>query len=476
MLTMLGTRRRCCDGLTRRETLKAGALSALGGFTLPQFLRAKEQGHIVGGRAKNVIVLYLLGGAATQDMVDLKPGAPAGIRSEFRPIATSAPGVDVCEHLPGMARWMHKAAVVRSMHHRGGCHNTLPSYSGYEEQLTDIGSIKDSYPPGMGSVLSYLCRDQHDIPNYMYLPNYLGWGLAVRKPGPYGGFLGNRYDPLFAECTPYSDDGKPDKVYYPKVVRGKPVLPNGVLGEGITLDRFDRRRSLLSQLDGESRRIETQNNVGQFDRFHQQAVSLLTSSGIRKAFDLDSVEKSHRDRYGNTLFGNSVLVGRRLLEAGVRFVNVTWDGYVARFGLNTEVWDTHRRNFPLLKDSLLPYFDLAFSALMEDLDSSGLLDETLVLVMSEMGRTPKVNADGGRDHWTYCYSVMFAGAGIRGGTLFGASDAHAAFIKDMPVNSGDICATVYRCLGIDAELTVPDRNNRPVPVAHGGQPIDDILA
>jgi hypothetical protein len=476
MLTMLGTPRHCCDGLTRRETLKAGALSTLGGLALPDLLRASQQGQLAGGKAKNVILLYLLGGAATQDMVDLKPEAPEGIRSEFLPIRTNVPGIDVCEHLPGFSRWMHKTAVVRSVHHEGGCHNTLPSYSGYEERLSDIASTKDSYPPGMGSVLAYLNRDQTDVPNYMYLPNYLGWGLAVRKPGPYGGFLGKRYDPLHSECTPYSDDGKPDKVYYPKVVRGQPVLPNGVLKGEMTVDRLDRRRSLLRQLDGESRRVETQTNVDQLDRFQQQAFSLLTSSRIRKAFDLDAMAKSDRDRYGNTLFGNSVLVGGRLLEAGVRFVNVTWDGYVARFKLNQEVWDTHQRNFPLLRDSLLPYFDLAYSALMEDLEATGLLDETLVVVMSEMGRTPKLNAHGGRDHWTYCYSVLFSGAGIRGGTTYGASDAHAAFIKDRPVNSGDICATVYRALGIDPQLTLPDRNDRPVPVTHGGEPIAEILA
>ncbi|MEX0726100.1 MAG: DUF1501 domain-containing protein [Planctomycetaceae bacterium] len=479
MLTMLGSPRRTCQGFTRRETLKAGALSAFGGaLNLPALLAEEDVPRYLanGGHAKNVIVLYLLGGAATQDMVDMKPEAPVGIRTEFKPIATNVPGIDVCEHLPGFARWMHRMAIVRSCHHEGGCHNTLPSYTGFEQPLADIGSTKDSYPPSVGSVFSSITPEQNGVPNYMYLPNYLGWGLAVQKPGPYGGFLGQQHDPLFTECTPYSDDGKGDVVYHPKIVRGVPVLPNGTLTNEMTIDRLDRRRGLLEQFDHQVRETEGKDPAKQFDRFQQQAFSLLSSSQVRDAFDLDKVDPKTRERYGNTLFGNSTLIGRRLIEAGVRFVNVSWDGYVARFNLNQEVWDTHQRNFPLLKDHLLPNFNLTFSALMEDLDATGLLDETLVVIMSEMGRTPKINADGGRDHWTYCYSTMFAGAGIKGGSVYGASDDQAAFIKSMPVNSGDICATIYECLGLNPDMLVYDQNNRPSKAANGGQAVRDILA
>ncbi len=477
MLTMLGSRRRTCEGHTRRETLKAGTLSALGGLSLTDLL-AREQNLPSASqtpRARNVIVLYLLGGAATQDMVDLKPTAPDGIRSDFRPIATNVPGIEVCEHLPGMAEWMHRMAIVRSVRHQGGCHNTLPSYTGYEATLPDILSTRDIYPPSMGSIVDSVTPKGHGIPNYVYLPNYLGWGLAVRKPGPYGGFMGQQYDPLFTECTPSSDDGQGDVVYHPKVVRGVPILPNGTLETEMTMDRLDRRRELLAQFDQQQRKADRAVSVGQFDRYQEMAFGLLSTSRVREAFDLERVPAAVRERYGSTLFGNSTLIGRRLIEAGVRFVNVTWDGYSARFKLNQEVWDTHARNFPILKEYLLPYFNLAFTALMEDLDASGLLSETLVVVMSEMGRTPRLNAEGGRDHWTHCYSVMFAGAGIRGGPIYGASDEHAAYIRSNPVCSGDICATVLESLGINPDMPVFDQNNRPNKAANGGQPIHDIL-
>lgn len=475
MLRMLGSPRRTCQGITRRETLLAGGLSMIGGAALPRWLAANQSTTVPGvpARAKNVIVLYLLGGAATQDMVDLKPEAPSGIRSEFQPIATTNPALQVCEHLPGLAQWAHNIAVVRSVSHKGGCHNTLPSYTGYDEMLADIGTTKDTYPPSIGSIVALTSPEQHGVPSYVYLPNYLGWGLAVRKPGPYGGFLGKRYDPLFSECTPYSDDGQGDVVYHPKVVRGVPVLPNGALQEGITLDRLDRRRDLLTQFDLQRREL---GQAAQLGRFQEMAFDLLSQSRVRDAFDLEQVDPGHRARYGNTLFGNSTLVGRRLLEAGVRFVNVTWDGYSARFQLNQEVWDTHARNFPILKEYLLPNFDAAFSALMEDLQATGLLDETLVVVMSEMGRTPRINADGGRDHWTSCFSVMLAGAGVQGGAIFGESDEQAAFVKTNPVSAADICATILAIVGIDPEMPVYDQNNRPVRAANGGTPIEAILS
>jgi hypothetical protein len=246
MLTLLGSPRRCCDGLTRRETLKAGALSALGGlFNLPSLLRAEQsRQHQRPGKAKSVIALYLLGGAGTQDMFDLKPNAPAEIRGEFKPIPTSAPGVQICEHLPRLARWMHKAVLVRSVNHKAGCHNPLPSYSGYETPVGDITITRDTYPPSMGSVCEYLNREGGEFPAYVYLPCYLGWGTAIRYPGPYAGFLGKRYDPFFTECQPYIDHPPEDK-FKPQVLRGEPRIPNGVLADGITLDRLNARQGLI---------------------------------------------------------------------------------------------------------------------------------------------------------------------------------------------------------------------------------------
>ena len=473
MLTMLGSPRRCCDGITRRETLKVGALSSLGGFGLVDTLRAEAAKGGTSGPAKNVILLYLLGGAPTQDMYDMKPTAPAEVRGDFKPIATTASGVEVCELLPGTAKWMHKAAVVRSVNHRAGCHNTLPSYTGYEARLDNISTTKSSYPPSMGSICEYLNQDP-TLPAYVYLPCHLGWGQSIRRPGPYAGFLGKRFDPLYSECRPYVDN-PPDKPYHSQVLRGEPFIPHSTLDARMTVDRMDQRRGLLAQIDQQRAQLHSSQAVESYDQQKQRAWNLLTSSGVRQAFDLDREDPALRDRYGRSLFGTSALTGRRLLEAGVRFVNVTWDCYWERLKLSYECWDTHERNTGVLKDYNLPQLDLTYSALMEDLDQRGLLDETLVVVMSDFGRTPKINKKAGRDHWTHCYSVMLAGAGIRGGTLYGASDAQAAYVASDPVSTGDICATIFKCLGIDPELRVPDRFGRPVHVTHGGQPIADIL-
>jgi hypothetical protein len=488
MLTMLGTKRRLCDGWTRRETLQAGALTLAGGLTLPDLLRSEASARtrsIRGtGKAKHVIVLYLLGGAATQDMFDLKPSAPREVRGEFQAIATTVPGIQLCEHLPRLSRWMHKAALVRSVSHKAGCHNPIPSYTGSELLPTDIISTRDTYPPSFGSVCEWLRRQNATsraqapaaaLPDYIYLPCYLGWGQAIRRPGPYAGFLGKQFDPLFTECTPSLDPGKACLPGQPQFVRGRPRLPDGALSADLTLDRLNHRRSLLQQFDSEVRRLDAQPSAAGFDRQQQRAFQLLTSRAVQDAFDLDKEPPAVRDRYGRTMFGSSTLMARRLIEAGVRCVNVSWDIFWDRHRIDYDGWDTHTRNFSILKDWNLPQFDQTFSALLADLDGRGLLDETLIVVLSEMGRTPKINGNGGRDHWTYCYSVCLAGAGIRGGAVCGASDAQAAFVKDRPVRPADIIATVYHCLGIDPDLPVYDRAGRPLPVAQGGQPIHEIL-
>jgi len=479
MLTMLGSPRRCCDGLTRRETLQAGALSLLGGFfNLPSLLALEESRRVVQrpAKAKSVILLYLLGGAATQDMFDLKPHAPDGIRSQFKPIATNVPGIQLCEHLPGMARWMHKAAIVRSLNHKAGCHNCLPSYTGYEVPMPDQHP-RDTDPPSMGSVCEYLNRGSSDMPAYVYMPCWLGWGQVFRRAGPYAGFLGHRFDALTTECSPYIYKGaRGPAPGSPHVVRGEPFLPNSVMGADLTIDRLNTRRGLLQQIDDQLRRADAQPVLDSFGRTQQRAFSLLTASKVKAAFDLKGEDPRLLDRYGRTLFGHSTLIGRRLVEAGVRFVNVTWDLFWDRVQIDYDAWDTHTHNFSILKENKLPHLDQTYTALMEDLSSRGLLDETLVVLMSEMGRTPRINGNAGRDHWTYCYSVVFAGAGIRGGTIHGASDAQAAFVKDKPVSTADVCATIYHCLGIDPEMPVFDRSGRPLAIANGGRPISEILA
>jgi hypothetical protein len=248
------------------------------------------------------------------------------------------------------------------------------------------------------------------------------------------------------------------------------------LGGDLTLDRLSTRRDLLGQIDDQFRRADRQLTVGSFTQTQQRAFSLLTSSKLRAAFNLETEDPRLLDRYGRTLFGHSTVIARRLVEAGVRFVNVTWDLFWDRIKVDFDAWDTHTRNFPILRENKLPNLDMTYSALMEDLANRGLLDETLVVVMSEMGRTPRVNPSGGRDHWTYCYAVLLAGAGIRGGSVYGASDAQAAYVKDLPVSTSDICATIYQCLGIDPDMAVYDRSGRPHPVANGGRSIREILA
>jgi Protein of unknown function (DUF1501) len=490
MITLLGSPRRCCDGITRRQTLKAGALSFLGGgFTLENLFAAEERRTAIQrpGKAKSVILLYLMGGAATQDMWDLKPEAPVGIKSEFKPIATSAPGVQICEHLPQMARWMHRAALVRSVSHKGGCHNPLPTFTGYEQtgRGTAFDTAANGDPPSMGSVCEYLRqhnpssarRAGDDYTDYVFMPFWMG---RERKPplrwsGPYAGFLGPRYDPVVTDCDPYGGSEATAKgIFEPVTVRGQPFLPNSTLGADMTVDRLNSRRSLLQQIDEQLRQVDGHQTLAGYDRMQQRAFDVLAST--KTAFDLSREDPRRLDRYGRSLFGNSALIARRLVQAGVRFVNVTWDLVERVRDLDPTGWDTHGRNFLTLKGNHLPGLDQTYAALLEDLDRTGLLDETLIVVMSEMGRTPKINAQGGRDHWTNCFSVLLAGAGIKGGTVYGTSDSHAGYVKDHPASPADICATIYHCLGIDPEMTVQDRTGRPVPIAHGGRPIAEIVS
>jgi hypothetical protein len=477
-ITVMGSARRGCTGPTRRETLTAGALSLLGGFFNTRSLAAMEQsgaGEWRPGRAKNVVLLYLQGGAPTQDMFDLKPHAPGGVGGEFRPIETSAPGVQVGELLPLTARTMHTAAIVRSVYHNGGCHKNLPMYTGYDVNLPDE-EFRDSDPPSMGAVCAYLERDRpRDLPPYIYLPCPLGWGEVRVKAGPHGGFLGHRYDAFSTECRAYVDH-PPDDIWKPQVVRGEPRLADTELLEGVSLDRLQSRRRLVEQFDDRLAQLESLREFGNFPGQQRMAFDILTSARLREAFDLSREDEHTRDRYGRTLFGSSTLLARRLIERGARFVNVSWDNFSKRFEVSKAAWDTHERNFPMLRETLLPNFDQTYSAFIEDLEQSGLLQDTLVVTMGEMGRTPKINANGGRDHWTHCYSVLLAGAGIRGGTTHGASDEQAAYIKDKPVHIRDICATIYHLLGIDPEMLVYDRANRPIRIAHGGQPVTEVLA
>ena len=477
MLTMLGSPRRCCDGFTRRETLRAGALSAMGGFGLPQMLQAEQTGLSKDAKAKNVIFIFLLGGAATQDMYDLKPNAPSEVRGEFKPIPTTVPGIEVCEHLPKFAQLAHQFAFIRSVNHKAGCHNCLPCYTGFDVIPPDQHP-RPTDAPSIGSVLQYMSGERTETPQYVYMPNWLGWGQSFRRAGPYGGFLGKQYDALTTECMPFYDkDSFAPSPGTPQIVRGAPVLPSTSLEDGMTIDRLNTRRSLLSQIDVERRRLDQFATVtpSSYQRNQRQAFDILTSSAMRQAFDLSQEDPRMVDRYGKTLFGNSTLIARRLIEAGVRFVNVTWDLFWGPVNVDYDAWDTHNNNFNILKKNKLPGFDQTMHALMTDLQERGLLDETLIVVTSEMGRTPRINANSGRDHWTNCYGSLLAGAGIRGGTVYGASDTQAAYVADNPVRPADLLATIYRTLGIDPATRVPDQTGRPIEIAQGGHEIFDVM-
>ena len=305
---------------------------------------------------------------------------------------------------------------------------------------------------------------------------YHGWGQNIRRPGPYGGFLGKQYDALTTECDPHRAEGTPEVVPgKPQTVLGMPRLADSRLPEGITIDRLNTRRGLLDQFDDELRRIDRSRAMATYSGQKLRAFEILAGSQLKTAFEIGDEDPRTVDSYGRTLFGQSTLIARRLVERGVRFVNVTWDLFWDRVKVDYDAWDTHQRNFEILKDNKLPGLDQVYSALMADLDARDLLDETLVVLMSEMGRTPRINGNAGRDHWTQCYSVLLAGGGIRGGTVYGESDAQAAYVKDRGASTSDICSTIYHCLGIPPETRVPERNGRPVEISHGGHPISEIL-
>jgi hypothetical protein len=313
VIRMLGSPRRCCDGITRRETLVAGALTCLGGaFNLPSLFAAESSPAKIRPKAKNVIMLYLLGGAPTQDMYDLKPDAPAEVRTAFKPIDTNVSGIQICEHLPKMARWMHRTALIRSVNHAAGCHNCLPSYTGYEAVMPDQAPRAND-PPSMGSVCEYLypTPSADDVPSYVYLPNVLGWGQSIRRAGPYGGFLGKRYDAFTSECLPDMDPGITAVQGKPATVRGRPLMTHSKLPEDITIDRFHSRKDLLQQINDERARLETAGSVQRYNSLQQRAFGVLGESKLAEAFSLEREPAETVARFGNTLFGNSALVARR---------------------------------------------------------------------------------------------------------------------------------------------------------------------
>ncbi len=478
MLRILGKRTKLCDGITRRELMRVGGLSLFGGMTLPRLLAAEEaqQTKRPEGPAKSVILFNLLGGPSHMDMFDMKPSAPVEIRGEFQPIDTSLPGLQICEHLPKTARQMHKAALIRTVTHNYNAHNPLAMMTGFANGANNQLSPEPTDPPDIGAICQYLKMGSREMPGAVCLPCYPGWGErtmypGIRRPGPYGGFLGNRYDPLFSECNP-SFDREPKMMYYDPVRPiGAPSLPSLDALPQMNVDRLDRRRSILRRLDDAFEQAWSSPAIDRMNEVQQRAFAMLSSSKIRDAFDLDKEPDGLRDRYGRHLMGSSLLVARRLVEAGVPFISI----HAEIFGKMGHSYDMHENNFGMLKNENLPVLDTVYPALVEDLEERGLLNSTLVVVMGEMGRSPRVNRKAGRDHWPRCGFSLLTGGGVKQGTIFGSTDKQAAYPASHPVTPGDVVATIYHLLGIDPHMTVPDRTGRPVPIAHGGDTIGDVV-
>jgi uncharacterized protein (DUF1501 family) len=469
MLRVLGQASTACDGITRRDLLRAGTLAALSSSGwMPRPLQAKDAAPQRTASAAAVILIDLFGGPSHIDTFDPKPDAPDGIRGEFATIPTALPGVRICECLPQLARRLDRLAVVRSVTHRYNSHNPYGVMTGFDggQDQTDYFARPTNHP-SVPSVCQYLgVGRSKELPGYMMLPAYPGYSQGLRRAGPYGGYLGPKFDPVFSTCEP--DWGRKVSAadfYNEQIVpRGEPQLPR--LDGGLTVDALHSRRSLVEQLEQSAENAD----ASRLSDNRRAAFDLLLSPKARSAFDLARESPALRDRYGRDLFGQSVLLARRLVEAGVTFVTVHTEAAQANGH-----WDTHSNNFKMLRHVLLPFLDRALSALLDDLADRGLLDSTLVVVTGDMGRSPRVNGSAGRDHWPQCGFCLFAGGGTRHGVVHGASDKIAAFPTDHPVSAGDLVATVYHLVGVDPESTVPDHTGRPTQISHGGSPISGIL-
>ena len=473
MLTIQGRERFVCSGLSRRDLLQVGG-AGLFGLTLPQVLQAEKVAPVfTKGRAKSVMFLFLFGGPSQLETFDMKPYAPAGIRGPFKRISSKTPGLHVSEHLSRTAQISDKVCVIRSMTHPHNDHNachyvqTGHAWTRTAANGSDVNARRTDWP-AMGSVIEYLSLhsgQRRQLPDYMYVPNRLGHLQGYDRTGQYAGWLGSAYDGL---ATDIRKRHKTDNPFFRPCNDTELDFRLKGLGEGVKLQRLKGRKRLLDQFDAQRRSADESDLFSAFDQLKQQAANLATSSKIHTALDIRREKAKLRDRYGRHLFGQSTLLGRRLIEAGSRFVTVIWD---APDGYS---WDSHVHSKDVEKH-LVPGFDQAFSALIGDLEQRGLLDETLVVAMGEMGRTPRGNKTWGRGHWSHCFPCVLAGAGIQGGVVHGKSDKIAAYPADKPVSPEDIAATIFWALGIDHEVRLPDAQGRPVQIIDGGRPLTELF-
>jgi hypothetical protein len=503
MLRVLGGPKRFCDGLTRRELLQVGSLGLLGSAVsgAPGLSRAEAVVASSGlpgfGQAKSCILLFMYGSPSQLETFDPKPDAPVEVRGELGCIPSSVPGLNVCERLPRLAQMMDKVSLIRSVSHQYAIHGVaFATTSNPRIELSMELNPRDvNHWPFIGSVVDHVDGRRRagtnarpsPVPRNLVLP----WAFSsqrvgeVARAGPYGGFLGQAYDPISTEFvgrgTVKARKTLTDKVWEDfEPYRG--ITPEsrfqlgaiGHLGPELTLDRLDGRRTLLEQIENFRRVADARPVRSGIDRHRAMAYDLLGSETLRRAFDLGEESEETRNMYGMTLFGQAALTARRLVEAGGRFITVFWD----EFGLAGTGWDTHWDHFPRMKDELLPGLDLTLSGLLLDLDRRGQLDETLVVLLSEHGRTPKIASvqGGGRDHWSRCYSVVMAGGGVKRGCVLGKSDKIASDPLERRVSPKDILATIYHLLGIDPATTLADQQGRPMALAPEAEVITEILA
>jgi hypothetical protein len=459
MIGLTGNGVRLCDGVNRREFLRIGSLGAAG-LGLPDLLRARraESGKR-RARARSCILLFMWGGPAQQETFDLKPDAPEGLRGEFKPIATRVPGIHICEHLPMMAQKVDQYAILRSVTHTGTNHGTSAYHMLTGRIHPSPGTLRHPAPtdiPNIGCAAARFGRQPEGLPAHVQLPDEIRDGDGGLVPGQGAGILGQRHAPFLVQGDPTRDDFSLSTLVLP------PDLPPA---------RFGHRIDLQAALERHSGSVTRSAPSQDMAIHYEQAFRLLQSPAAQRAFQLAAEPARVRERYGMHPFGQSCLLARRLVEAGVPLVSVYWNS--PRLTDN-ESWDTHADAFNRMKQYLLPAFDRSMTALLEDLSARGLLDETLIVWKGEFGRTPKINKNVGRDHWGFCQSVLMAGAGVRGGIVHGSSDAAAAYAAELPVSPDDLAATVFDRLGIPLDHEMHDAQNRPYPLCTG-KPVEGIF-
>jgi len=439
-------------GMTRRELLQVG-YSGLLGLGLPSLLAGRSEAAEVRGlptnpvaKPKQIVIVFLTGAASHHDTFDMKPDAPAEVRGEFKPISTSVPGLHVCEHLPQLAARADKYATIRTFSHGDNNHLMSTHYvltgelqpGGFFDKIAS----RDDWP-SYASACAYLRPRTDGIPTGVNLPTFLMSG-PLTWPGQHAGLLGPKYDP-------WQITGDPNKPEF--------RVSDLTLADGLDVNRLGDRQSLVGALNGHQQRLADLAVSRRLTSEQDLAFSILTSSKLSRAFQLDRESDSVRDRYGRNTTGQSLLLARRLVDVGVPVVQ-TNIGPVQN-------WDSHSKIFPTLKDRLLPPLDQGVAALLDDLDSSGKLDEPLAMLLGEFGRTPKINNNQGRDHWGPCFFGLFAGAGVQGGQVIGTSDKIGAYPVTKAYSPIDLGATVYHLLGIPSHAEVRDRFGRPLRLNRG---------